>query len=133
MEHLIPTTWFTGAPQWGLLLTSAIAIALLGKGADWLVDGASGLAYRMGISKVIVGATIVSLGTTSPEAAVSVVAAWSGQPGLALGNAIGSIIADSGLIFGLRPLRPGTAGVGAIRLGDAAGARLLRRLVDVGR
>jgi cation:H+ antiporter len=101
MEHLIPTAWFTGAPQWGLLLTSAIAIALLGKGADWLVDGASGLAYRMGISKVIVGATIVSLGTTSPEAAVSVVAAWSGQPGLALGNAIGSIIADSGLIFGL--------------------------------
>jgi cation:H+ antiporter len=101
MEHLIPTAWFTGAPQWGLLLTSAVAIALLGKGADWLVDGASGLAYRMGISKVIVGATIVSLGTTSPEAAVSVVAAWSGQPGLALGNAIGSIIADSGLIFGL--------------------------------
>lgn len=101
MEHLIPAAWFIGAPQWGLLLTSAVAIALLGKGADWLVDGASGLAYRMGISKVIVGATIVSLGTTSPEAAVSVVAAWSGQPGLALGNAIGSIIADSGLIFGL--------------------------------
>ncbi len=101
MEHLIPTAWFTGAPQWGLLLTAAVAIALLGQGAAWLVDGASGLAYRMGISKVIVGATIVSLGTTSPECAVSVVAAWSGQPGLALGNAIGSIIADSGLIFGL--------------------------------
>ncbi len=101
MEHLIPTAWFTGAPQWALLLTTAVAIALLGKGAAWLVDGASGLAYRMRISKVIVGATIVSLGTTSPECAVSVVAAWSGQPGLALGNAIGSIIADSGLIFGL--------------------------------
>ena len=60
-----------------------------------------GLAYRFGISKVIVGATVVSLGTTSPEAAVSVMAAWSGEPGLALGNAIGSIIADTGLIFGL--------------------------------
>jgi cation:H+ antiporter len=48
-----------------------------------------------------VGATVVSLGTTSPEAAVSVVAAWSGEPGLALGNAIGSVIADTGLIFGL--------------------------------
>jgi len=50
---------------------------------------------------VVVGATIVSLGTTSPECAVSVVAAWSGEPGLALGNAVGSIIVDSGLIFGL--------------------------------
>jgi len=78
-----------------------VAIAVLGKGADWLVDGASGLAYRLGISKVIVGATIVSLGTTSPECAVSVMAAWGGEPGLALGNAIGSIVADSGLIFGL--------------------------------
>ena len=65
------------------------------------IFGASGLAYRFGISKVIVGATVVSLGTTSPECAVSVMAAWSGEPGLALGNAIGSIIADTGLIFGL--------------------------------
>ncbi len=101
MGHLIPQAWFVGLPQWGLLLTAAVAIGVLGVGADRLVDGASGLAYRLGLSKVIVGATIVSMGTTSPEAAVSVVAAWSGQPGLALGNAIGSIIADSGLIFGL--------------------------------
>jgi cation:H+ antiporter len=101
VEHLIPTEWFTGQPQWVLLVVAAFAVYVLGKGADWLVDGASGLAYRMGISKVIVGATVVSLGTTSPECAVSVMAAWSGEPGLALGNAIGSIIADSGLIFGL--------------------------------
>jgi cation:H+ antiporter len=101
LEHLIPPEWFTGQPQWLLLILTAIATAGLIKGADWLVDGASGIAYRMGISKVIVGATIVSLGTTSPEAAVSVLAAWSGEPGLALGNAVGSIIVDSGLIFGL--------------------------------
>ncbi len=101
MEHLIPDHWFAGQPQWALLLIAALAIYVLGRGADWLVDGASGVAYRMGISKVIVGATVVSLGTTSPECAVSVMAAWSGEPGLALGNAIGSIIADSGLIFGL--------------------------------
>ncbi len=101
MDHLIPPQLFTGLPQWQLLLVTALSIAVLGKSADWLVDGASGLAYRLGISKVIIGATIVSLGTTSPECAVSVVAAWSGQPGLALGNAIGSIIADTGLIFGL--------------------------------
>jgi len=101
VEHLIPEAWFDGRAQWVLLLISAGAVALLIRGAAWLVDGASGLAYRMGISKVIVGATVVSLGTTSPECAVSVVAAWSGEPGLALGNAIGSIIADTGLIFGL--------------------------------
>ena len=101
MEFLIPDALVAGMPQWGLLLVAAVAIAVLIRGADMLVDGASGLAYRLGIPKVIVGATVVSLGTTSPEAAVSVMAAWSGQPGLALGNAIGSVIADSGLIFGL--------------------------------
>ncbi len=101
MEHLIPQAWFSGLPQWGLLLIVAGAIAVLALGADRLVEGAAGLAYRLGISKVIVGATVVSLGTTAPECAVSVMAAWSGEPGLALGNAIGSIIADSGLIFGL--------------------------------
>ena len=101
MEHFIPQAWFTGQPQWLLLIVTAIAVAALGKGADWLVEGASGIAYRMGISKVIVGATVVSLGTTSPEATVSVLAAWSGEPGLALGNAVGSIIVDTGLIFGL--------------------------------
>ena len=101
MEHLIPGELFLGLPQWLLLILSAVAVAFLIKGADWLVEGASGLAYRLGVSKVIVGATVVSLGTTSPECGVSVMAAWSGEPGLALGNAIGSIIADTGLIFGL--------------------------------
>ena len=48
-----------------------------------------------------IGATILSLGTTTPEAFVSVMAAWMGNPGLALGNGVGSIIADTGLIFGL--------------------------------
>ena len=101
MEHLIPDAWFVGRSQVVLLFIAAVGIGVLGKGADWLVEGASGMAYRMGISKVIVGATIVSLGTTSPECAVSVMAAWGGQPGLALGNAVGSVIADTGLIFGL--------------------------------
>ena len=83
MEYLIPQEWFIGQPQWLLLMVTAVAVVALAKGADWLVDGASGLAYRLGIPTVIVGATIVSLGTTSPEAAVSVMAAWSGEPGLA--------------------------------------------------
>ncbi len=98
---LLPRVWFADQPQWLLLLISVVAIYVVIKGADWLVEGAAGVAYRLGMPKVVVGATIVSLGTTSPEAAVSVLAAWSGDAGLALGNGVGSIIADTGLIFGL--------------------------------
>lgn len=101
MENLIPQHWFEGLPAWVLLSITAVAIAVLVQGAHWLVESASSLARRLGVSKVVVGATVVSLGTTSPEAAVSVMAAWSGEPGLALGNAVGSIIADTGLIFGI--------------------------------
>ena len=101
MDYLIPQLWFNGMAMWPLLGIAALTLVALIKGADWLVDGASGCAYRLGIPKIIVGATVVSLGTTSPEAAVSVMAAWAGNPGLALGNAVGSIIADTGLIFGL--------------------------------
>jgi cation:H+ antiporter len=86
----------------GLLTVLIIAsLAVLAKSADWLVDEAVVLSERSGIPKVVVGATIVSLGTTSPEAAVSVVAALEGNPGLALGNAVGSVICDTGLILGI--------------------------------
>ena len=101
MEHLIPQSTFDSLPGLALLAITGVSFVVLIKGADWLVEGASGLAYRLGMPKIIVGATIVSLGTTSPEAAVSVMAAWNGNPGLALGNAVGSIIADTGLIFGV--------------------------------
>ncbi len=101
MDHLIDPEWFLPLHQGWLVLITIVSIGALVKGADWLVEGASGLAYRLGLPKVIVGATIVSLGTTSPECAVSVMAAWSGNAGLALGNAVGSIIADTALIFGL--------------------------------
>jgi cation:H+ antiporter len=101
VEHLIKPEWFHPLPQLVLIGIAVLAIGALVKGADWLVDGASGLAYLLGLPKVIVGATVVSLGTTSPECAVSVMAAWSGNAGLALGNAVGSIIADTALIFGL--------------------------------
>jgi cation:H+ antiporter len=105
LEHLIDQL---AAMHWSLLLVvgSAAMYAII-KGADWLVEGASGMALRLGISKVIVGATIVSLGTTSPECAVSVLAAFKGNSGLALGNAVGSIIADTGLIFGIGCLMMG--------------------------
>lgn len=101
MEHLIPQEPFAFMPQAMLGIIALAAIWILMRGADMLVEGAASLAQHFGIPKVIIGATIVSLGTTSPEAAVSVMAAWEGKAGLALGNAVGSIMADTGLIFGL--------------------------------
>ena len=93
--------WLSPQGNVVLLLVLIVSIAVLGKSADWLVDLAVGLSLRLGLPRVIVGATIVSLGTTAPEAAVSVLAAIQGRPGLAMGNAVGSIICDTGLILGL--------------------------------
>ncbi|MGB5277886.1 MAG: sodium:calcium antiporter [Gammaproteobacteria bacterium] len=84
-----------------LLVIIAVCIAMLSLGADWMIDGVVDLAERTGLPKIVIGATVVSLGTTLPEAFVSVMAAYMGNPGLALGNGVGSIIADTGLIFGL--------------------------------
>ena len=84
-----------------LLIIILVCIVLLSKGADWMIDGVVDLARRTGLPKIVIGATVVSLGTTLPEAFVSVMAAYMGNPGLALGNGVGSIIADTGLIFGL--------------------------------
>ncbi len=93
---------FFAGLHWALLgLMIVAALAVLGRGADWLVNEAVALSERSGIPKVVIGATVVSVGTTTPEAAVSVLAAMRGSPGLALGNAVGSIICDTGLILGL--------------------------------
>jgi len=90
-----------GRPTIVLLGIIVVCILLLSKGADWMIDGVVDLAERTGMPRIVIGATIISLGTTMPEAFVSVMAAWMGNPGLALGNGVGSIIADTGLIFGL--------------------------------
>jgi cation:H+ antiporter len=96
---------FAGHLHWSLLaLWIAAAFLLLGKSADWLVGEAAALSETSGVPKVVIGATVVSLGTTSPEVSVSVLAAIQGNPGLALGNAVGSIICDTGLILGLAVL-----------------------------
>ena len=78
-----------------------VSILILGKGADLLVDNAVDLSAGLGVPKFVIATTIVSLGTTLPEVAVSVMAAIDGNPGLALGNAVGSIICDTGLIMGI--------------------------------
>ena len=93
---------FFAARSWWILGSAIVfLIMVLGKAADWLVSEAVVLSERSGLPKVVIGATVVSLGTTSPEAAVSVLAAIGGQPGIALGNAVGSVICDTGLILGL--------------------------------
>ena len=87
-----------------LFLVIAAMLYILSEGADMLVDQAVDLSLHLGVSKIIIGATIVSLGTTLPEASVSVLAAINGNPDLALGNAVGSVIADTGLVIGLAAL-----------------------------
>ncbi len=99
LEHLVAQLHW--AP---LFLLIGVMLYLLGKGADVLIDEAVTLSNRWGVPKILVGATIVSLGTTTPEAAVSVLAAIQGRAELALGNAVGSIICDTGLILGLAAL-----------------------------
>ena len=100
-DETVLNDFVAGLPTIALVAIIVVCIALLSKGADWMIDGVVHLAERTGLPKIVIGATIVSLGTTAPEAFVSVMAAFMGNPGLALGNGVGSIIADTGLIFGL--------------------------------
>ncbi len=74
-------------------------IILIVKGGDWFVDAASWIAEVSGIPKLIVGATIVSLATTLPELLVSAMAAAQGKVDMAVGNAVGSVTANLGLIM----------------------------------
>lgn len=83
------------------VLLFIIGLILLVKGADILVEGASGLAGSIGVSPLVVGLTVVAFGTSSPELAVCVQSALNGQPNIALGNVVGSNIANILLILGI--------------------------------
>jgi len=78
-----------------------VGIGVLYFGAEWLVRGAARLAAAFGISPIVVGLTVVSLGTSAPELVVCLVAALEGRPGLVTGNVLGSNLANIGLILGL--------------------------------
>ena len=78
-----------------------VGFALLVKGADLFVDGASGIAKKFGISELIIGLTIVAMGTSAPEAAVSIAAATKGSAGISIGNVIGSNIMNIFIILGI--------------------------------
>ena len=98
------------------LLALVLGLALLVKGADWLVDGGVRIAGRLGMSPVMVGLTIIAWGTSLPELLVSTLAAADGRPGMSLGNALGSNIANIGLVLGVTAiLLPGVLG-SALRL-----------------
>lgn len=83
------------------VLVLLVGFALLIKGADWFVDGAAGLARRLKIPQLVIGLTIVAMGTSMPEAAVSITAAMDSTPGIAIGNVVGSNILNILLILGV--------------------------------
>ncbi len=81
---------------------------VLAKCASWFVDGAVGIAEYLNVPKMLIGIVLVSLATTSPELAVSVLSALEGHPEMALGNAVGSVIVDDGVALPLGVLVAGT-------------------------
>ena len=78
-----------------------VGFAMLVKGADWFVEGAAGIAVKFGIPQLVVGLTIVAMGTSAPEAAVSITGAMNGAADIAVGNVLGSNILNVLIILGL--------------------------------
>lgn len=98
MNLLVPIFWLI------------IGLILLIKGGDWFVDGASGIARRFHLPEILIGATVVSIGTTLPEVMVSASAAVQGVGDIAYGNALGSIICNTALISAITiAIKPGPA------------------------
>lgn len=93
-------TWYNGLTNslWGALILFACGVLLLIKGGDWFVDSSVGIAKRFRVPEIIIGATIVFIGTTLPEVMVSATAAVNNNGAIAYGNAIGSIICNTALI-----------------------------------
>ena len=85
---------------WAMILLP-VGLLILIKGADWLVDGAVAIAKQLGMSPLIIGLTIVAMGTSAPEVAASIEATLNNKPGIALGNVYGSNIANLILVAGL--------------------------------
>ena len=83
------------------ILLLIIGFAMLVKGADWFVEGVSGIAEKFGIPQLVIGLTIVAMGTSAPEAAVSITAALRGNAGITIGNIVGSNILNILIILGI--------------------------------
>ncbi|MFR7452565.1 MAG: calcium/sodium antiporter [Gemmiger sp.] len=101
----------------GVILLFLLGLGLLIKGGDWFVDGATALARRFRLPEILIGSTIVSIGTTLPEVMVSTTSALSGHGEMAYGNTIGSVICNTALIAALSAaVRPGPADGRSLRL-----------------
>ena len=102
------------------VLLFLLGFALLIKGGDWFVDGSVGIAHRFHLPELLIGATVVSIGTTLPEVMVSSQAAAEGIAGISYGNAIGSVICNTSLIAALTvAIRPGRVDPKTFRLPTA--------------
>ena len=99
------------------ILLFAVGLVLLIKGGDWFVDGAVGIAKRFRLPDIVVGATVVSIGTTLPEVMVSTTGALAGSGAMAYGNAIGSIICNTALIAAISiTCNPGPVNVKSMKV-----------------
>ena len=111
----------------------ALGFVLLGKGADWFVEGAAGIAAKFGIPQLVIGLTIVAFGTSVPELTVSVASALKGSADMAVGNVVGSNLFNIFFVLGtaasVTPL--GLDGVGRTDLLCLVGASVLLWLVGV--
>ena len=81
-----------------------VGFIFLVKGADWFVEGAANIARKLGIPQLIIGLTIVAMGTSMPEAAVSITAAMQQNAGITIGNVVGSNILNIFIILGITSL-----------------------------
>ena len=86
------------------ILLLVLGFVMLVKGADWFVDGAASIAAKFGIPQLVIGLTIVAMGTSAPEAAVSITAAFAGNADITIGNIVGSNILNIFIILGLTAL-----------------------------
>ena len=86
------------------ILLLVLGFALLVKGADWFVDGAAGIATKFGIPQLVIGLTIVAMGTSAPEAAVSITAAFARNAEITIGNIVGSNVLNILIILGITAL-----------------------------
>ena len=83
------------------VLLLVVGFVMLVKGADWFVEGVAGIAERFGIPQLVIGLTIVAMGTSAPEAAVSIASAVKGNADITVGNVVGSNIMNILVILGL--------------------------------
>ena len=101
MQAIIGTWNAMNQQLWFVIVLFVVGLLFIIKGGDWFVDAATWMAEASGIPKFLIGATVVSIATTLPEIIVSVMAAIEGSTELAIGNAVGSVTANVGLIMGI--------------------------------